>query len=74
MRRMYALRVALLLLGIFGIYKGKLAIYHSEKNVPSVVLPYSVGIFPQEDQAALKDGIYFEDVFQLSSLLEDFLS
>lgn len=69
-----SLRIAVLLLGLLGIYNGKLAIYHNGKNVPNVVLPYSAEIFTNEDQSALKDGIYFEDQVQLSSLLEDFLS
>ncbi len=74
MRRIKAISFTVLLLGLFGIYKGKLAIYHDGRNVPSIVLPYSVDIFSSEDQTALKEGIYFEDVYQLSGLLEDFLS
>ena len=74
MQGIRAIVFAALLFGIFGIYNGKLAIYHNSGNVPNIVLPYSVNIFSNEDRAALEEGIYFEDAYQLSTLLEDFLS
>ena len=65
--------VVFALIGYLGVYENSLAIYHSGSAKPDIT-SRSVTIYPEADQNALKDGIYFSDQAEFSRLMEDFLS
>ena len=60
--------------GILGIWNGHLALLEQGQRQPLQVFPYSVTVFPKEDQLSLKKGIPYTSEAELSRLLEDFLS
>ena len=74
MKRINLSLVLLVIIGYLGSYGGKLCIYDKTKIQPIYVLPYSVSIFPKNDQAMLDDGIPYQNEKEFSRLMEDFLS
>lgn len=65
----------LLLAGFYlGLHNRYLALFEDGKAQPMLVLPYKADAYSQEDQAALAQGIPYENQEQLTRLLEDFLS
>ena len=70
-RKMFAM---VLFLGILGIRNGHLALLQTDGAETETVLPYRVSMYPDRDQNALKKGIPYHSLPELSRLLEDFLS
>lgn len=70
-RKMFVLA---LILGILGIWNGHLALLQPGQEEPVTVFPYRVSMFPSGDQDALQKGIPYQNRWELSRLLEDFLS
>lgn len=66
--------VLLVIIGYLGSYGGKLCIYNKSKIQPIYIFPYSVSIFPKNDQAMLDHGIPYQNEEEFSRLMEDFLS
>lgn len=65
----------LLLLGfLLGIHEGKIALWKDNDPQPMQVFPYRAEMLPEADQKALKKGIKVENMRQLYSLIEDYLS
>lgn len=60
--------------GYFGIFNNKLCIYYEPGAEPVRIFPYSVSIFPQNDQDMLTEGIPYCNEMEYHKLLEDFLS
>lgn len=57
-----------------GCHNGYLALYDEKNSQPILVLPYKTEAYSETDRAALRQGIYCEDLTALTRLLEDFLS
>lgn len=65
----------IVLLGfLLGIHEGKIALWKDNDPKPMQVFPYRVEMLPEADQKALKKGIRVENMRQLQSLIEDYLS
>lgn len=68
-------RICVLLLMIYlGVYGSQLAIWDDTKPTPLKILPFSVEIYPQRDQDALRQGIPITSPAQLDQLAEDYFS
>ena len=74
MKRIRLLLLLLIVIGYLGSYNGKLCIYNKDKSHPIWVLPYSVSIFPKNDQAMLDRGIPYQNIEEFNKLMEDYLS
>ena len=72
----YLLSILLLIMttGYLGTFGGKLCIYKEPGVAPVQLLPYSVTVFTQNDQALLKKGIPYHNEAEFSRLMEDYLS
>ena len=65
----------IVLLGfLLGIHEGKIALWKDNDPKPMQVFPYRAELLPEADQKALKNGIRVENIRQLQSLIEDYLS
>lgn len=74
MNRIGSVILLLTILGYLGTYGGKLCIYNECKTEPIQVFPYSVTIFPKNDQTMLSNGIPYQNYEELQKLMEDYLS
>lgn len=74
MKRILSALCLFLLAGYIGIYNGKIAIWMDSSEKPTKVLPYSAELLPKADQEALKKRIPFDDVQDLTELVQDYLS
>ena len=66
--------VALLLAGYIGLYGGKIALFQDGKAEPVQVFPYQAESLPPMARKALEKGIPFENLKELTGLLESYLS
>ena len=64
----------LLITGYLGSFQNKICIYNRLDPDPVKILPYSVSIFPQNDQDMLSEGIPYRNEAEFHKLMEDFLS
>ena len=64
----------LTLMFLLGNYKGYLALWKEDRPEPFQIFPLQIASLPEQDQAALENGIRARSETELSSLLEDFLS
>lgn len=55
-------------------YEGKVALFTSTDDLPEVIYPIYVNTLPSYDQDLLRDGIYLDDVEQVSQYIADFES
>ena len=76
MKKRYSLPAyGILLLGfLLGIHEGKIALWYNNDPTPITVFPYSAKMLPVEERRALEEGIRFDTMEELKSLLEDYLS
>ena len=65
---------ALLLAFLLGSHNGYVALWTGDTIDPDRVYPYRISALPPEDQKVLKQGIWVEDILELTQLLEDYLS
>jgi hypothetical protein len=63
-----------MVLGHFGSYSDKICVYSKNKTAPAWLFPYSITIFPQNDQDMLSIGIPYHNKEEFNRLMEDFLS
>lgn len=71
MRRIFNI---LLCLGfLMGIYRGRIALWWGNESTPSYILPVPVFILSQEDRNALSEGIRFDSMEELKTLLDEYL-
>lgn len=69
----HILAMCLLLLSFYlGLHQNRLTIFEDDK--PICILPYRGDLYPETDQARLKEGIPFESNEELADLLADFIS
>ena len=66
--------LVLLLAGYIGLYGGKIALFRDGKAEPDQIFPYSAESLPPVARKALERGIPFENLKDLSGLLESYLS
>ena len=74
MKRRSIVMLLLVIWGYLGTFHNKLCIYQAPDTDPVRIFPYSVNIFPQNDQDMLKEGIPYRNEAEFHKLLEDFLS
>ena len=74
MKRRSIVMLILAIWGYLGSFQNKLCIYHNLDADPVRIFPYSVSIFPQNDQDMLAEGIPYRNEVEFNKLLEDFLS
>lgn len=55
-------------------YEGKVALFNSTDDLPEAIYPIYVNTLPSYDQDLLHDGIYLDDVSQVSQYIADFES
>ena len=65
--------LALMLAGYIGLYGGKIALFQDGKTEPEQVFPYSAESLPPVARKALEKGIPFEDLKDLTGLMESYL-
>ena len=59
---------------LLGCWKGYVAIFEKGQEEPRQIFPCPVDTLPEEDQAALLDGIPIRNQRDLQQALEDYLS
>ena len=59
---------------ILGSWKGYLALFEQDAWEPRQIFPMAVEALPEQDQAALDQGIPIHNERDLNQLLEDYLS
>lgn len=74
MRRLHNIYCILCLGYLLGVYKGQIALWKEPDPKPIHVFPYSVSMFPKEDQKTLEKGIRADSIIELTRHLEDYLS
>lgn len=74
MKKLGSTLLLVAILGYLGSYNGKLCMFNESKTKPVCIFPYSVAIFPLNDQAMLYKGIPYGNREELNRLMEDFLS
>ena len=74
MRIKNALAVCLAAMYLLGSHKGYLALWKEDRPEPFQIFPCPVDTLPEDQQAALKDGIRARSDLELAGLLENYLS